>query len=137
MLTQKLLIAGVVAAGLALLVWAPSVPWFLAAAVVFGLGTGLNSPTLYAWTIDLSPPEHRGRGVATMYIALEVGIGLGALLAGWIFANQAAHLPYVHGLSLLAVLAAIAYLLTVPTTGPPMATNVAEPTPEPAAEEVI
>ena len=74
--------------GLALLVWSPSVPVFLLGAVVFGLGTGLNSPTLYAWTIDLSHPERRGRAVATMYIALEVGIGLGALLAGWIFGNQ-------------------------------------------------
>ncbi len=88
-----------------------SVPLFLAAAVVFGLAAGLNSPTLYAWTVDLSHPERRGRAVATMYIALEVGIGLGALLAGWIFANQPARLPYVHGLSLVLVLAALAYLL--------------------------
>ncbi len=88
-----------------------SVPLFLAAAVVFGLAAGVNSPTLYAWTVDLSHPERRGRAVATMYIALEVGIGLGALLAGWIFANQPARLPYVHGLSLVLVLAALAYLL--------------------------
>jgi MFS family permease len=97
--------------GLALLVWSPSVAVFLAAAVIFGLGTGLNSPTLYAWTIDLSHPEHRGRGVATMYIALEVGIGLGALLAGWIFDNDPARLPWVHGLSLGCVVLALGYLL--------------------------
>jgi MFS family permease len=99
------------ALGLAVLVWSPSVPVFLLGAVIFGLGTGLNSPTLYAWTIDLSHPERRGRGVATMYIALEVGIGIGALLAGWIFNNQAEHLPWVHALSLASVLAALAYLL--------------------------
>ena len=99
------------ALGLAVLVWSPSVPVFLVGAVIFGLGTGLNSPTLYAWTIDLSHPERRGRGVATMYIALEVGIGIGALLAGWIFSNQAERLPWVHALSLLSVLAALAYLL--------------------------
>jgi MFS family permease len=34
----------ILAAGLALLVWSPSVGWFLAAAVVFGIGAGLNSP---------------------------------------------------------------------------------------------
>jgi len=79
--------------------------------VIFGVGTGLNSPTLYAWTIDLSHPERRGRGVATMYIALEVGIGIGALLAGWIFDNQPGRLPYVHALSLACVLLAIAYLV--------------------------
>jgi MFS family permease len=102
--------AGLLALGLAVLVWSPSVPVFLLGAVIFGVGTGLNSPTLYAWTIDLSHPERRGRGVATMYIALEVGIGLGALLAGWIFDNQPGHLPWVHALSLACVLAALAYL---------------------------
>ena len=129
--------AGLLAAGLALLVWAPSVPVFLAGAVVFGLGTGLNSPTLYAWTIDLSQPAHRGRAVATMYIALEAGIGLGALLAGWIFDNQPARLPYVHGLSLLCVLTALAYLLLLKSTGPVVHLSAAEATPEPAAEEVV
>ena len=99
------------AVGLAVLVWSPSVPVFLLAALIFGVGTGLNSPTLYAWTIDLSHPERRGRAVATMYIALEAGIGLGALLAGWIFGNVAARLPYVHALSTACTLLALAYLL--------------------------
>ena len=103
--------AALLAVGLAVLVWSPSVPVFLVGAVIFGLGTGLNSPTLYAWTIDLSHPERRGRGVATMYIALEVGIGIGALLAGWLFDNQATRLPWVHGLSLVCVLLALMYLL--------------------------
>ncbi len=110
--------ASILAVGLAVLVWSPSVPVFLLAAVIFGIGTGLNSPTLYAWTIDLSHPERRGRGVATMYIALEVGIGIGALLAGWIFDNQAARLPWVHALSLVSVLIAIGYLLLVVKTTP-------------------
>ncbi|MFD1466600.1 MFS transporter [Hymenobacter caeli] len=110
--------AGVLAGGLALLVWSPSVPVFLAGAVVFGLGTGLNSPTLYAWTVDLAHPERRGRGVATMYIALETGIGLGALLAGWVFDNRPGRLPWVHAASLASVLAALAYLLTRPAPAP-------------------
>jgi MFS family permease len=103
--------ASILAVGLAVLVWSPSVPVFLVGAVIFGIGTGLNSPTLYAWTIDLCLPERRGRGVATMYIFLEVGIGIGALLAGWIFDNQPAHLPWVHALSLACVLLALIYLL--------------------------
>ena len=129
--------AGILAVGLALLVWSPSVLWFLAAAVVFGIGTGLNSPTLYAWTIDLSHPERRGRAVATMYIALEIGIGLGALLAGWIFANQSNRLPYVHGLSLFCVIIAVVYLFTVKSTGPVVTVALAEPAPEPMPEEVV
>jgi MFS family permease len=120
------------ALSLALLVWWPTMEGFLLAALVFGVGTGLNSPTLYAWTIDLSHPDRRGRAVATMYIALEAGIGLGALLAGWVYGNVASHLPYVHGLSLACVLAALAYLL--------WATKATPPAPRPAAgiaEEVV
>ncbi len=127
----------ILAAGLALLVWSPTAAWFLAAATVFGIGAGLNSPALYAWTIDLSHPEFRGKAVATMYIALEIGIGLGALLAGWIFANQPSRLPYVHGLSLLCVLGAVVYLFRVKASGPMVHPVVSEPAPEPAPEEVV
>ncbi|KUG09878.1 MFS transporter [Solirubrum puertoriconensis] len=88
---------------------------FLGAAVLFGLAAGLNSPTLYAWTVDLSDPERRGRAVATMYIFLEVGIGLGALLAGWLYSNEPARLPWVHGLSVACVVAALVYLYRQPT----------------------
>ncbi|WP_317241741.1 hypothetical protein [Hymenobacter sp. 5414T-23] len=49
--------------------------------------------------------------MATMYIALEAGIGLGALLAGWIYTNLSERLPYVHALSASCVLLALAYLL--------------------------
>jgi predicted MFS family arabinose efflux permease len=45
-----------------------------------------------------------------MYIALEAGIGMGALLAGWLYGNVAAHLPYVHGLSAGLTLVALIYL---------------------------
>jgi MFS family permease len=118
-------------------VWSPTVEWFLAASVVMGMGMGLNSPSLYAWTIDLSHPERRGRAVATMYIALEIGIGVGALLAGWLFANKPSRLPYVHGMSLVSVLLAVVYLFSVKSTGPVTKPSISEPAPEPAPEEVV
>ena len=55
----------------------------LAMAFLFGIPWGLNSPALQAWTVDLADPLFRGRAVATTYIALEAGIGLGALTSGW------------------------------------------------------
>ncbi|TGE25659.1 MFS transporter [Hymenobacter aquaticus] len=97
-----------------------SVPLFLGSAVLFGLATGLNSPTLYAWTVDLSHPARRGRAVATMYIALEAGIGLGALLAGWVYGNNDSHLPYVHGISAGATALALGYLLWGVKKQPPV-----------------
>lgn len=55
----------------------------LTAGVIYGLSMGILSPALNAWTVDLSPQNQRGKGVATMFIALEAGIGLGALFSGW------------------------------------------------------
>ena len=86
--------------------FAPSGFWLLAAGVVFGLAVGMNTPTIYAWTIDLSHPERRGRAIATMYISLEIGIGLGALTSGWLYSNQLERLPYAFvAASLLSFLA--------------------------------
>ena len=48
------------------------------ASFVFGIATGIMSPTLFAWTADLSAPERRGIGSGTMFIALEFGIAAGA-----------------------------------------------------------
>lgn len=81
---------------------------FVLSAVVYGIGVGFCSPTLFAWTIDLSDESHRGRGIATMYIALEMGIGLGALLGGWIYANNLSNLIYVF--YLCAVLSLFAWM---------------------------
>ena len=61
---------------------------FVVAAVIYGFGWGMNSPTLQAWTVDLVDAEHRGRGLATMFIALEAGIGLGAWLGQMLYRND-------------------------------------------------
>jgi len=76
--------------------------------VVFGVAVGMNTPTIYAWTIDLSQEKARGKGLATMYIALEIGIGLGAFIAGYIYNNQIENLKYAFIIG--AVLAFIALL---------------------------
>ena len=61
---------------------------FIIAAIVFGLGAGLNTPTVFAWTIDLSTAGRRAIGMATMYIALEIGILLGSLISGTYFQDM-------------------------------------------------
>ncbi len=68
--------------------FAESKGMLLTGGVLYGFSIGMNNPTITAWTIDLSLEKFRGRALATMYIALEVGIGLGALVSGWIFANK-------------------------------------------------
>ena len=51
---------------------------FIVAAIVFGLATGVSSPTLFAWTADLSHIKRRGVGAGTIFIALEIGIMIGS-----------------------------------------------------------
>ncbi|MGD1840661.1 MAG: MFS transporter, partial [Thermonemataceae bacterium] len=62
-------------------------------------------------TIALSLEERRGRGMGTTYIALEIGIGTGALVAGWLYGNQISHLPYPFWVSAGVVLVGFLSLL--------------------------
>ncbi|WP_338877037.1 MFS transporter [Spirosoma sp. SC4-14] len=84
--------------------------WFWTAAVFYGMSWGMNSPTIQAWTADLSDEHTRGRAMATMYIALEAGIGLGAVASGWLLnhmigeAGIDASFAVSGGLALVAVL---------------------------------
>lgn len=90
---------------------ADSLSELLIASAVYGVATGILSPANNAWTIDLSHPEHRGKAVATMYIALEAGIGFGALIAGWVFQDIISRVPAIfYGAAAVAV-GAYFYLL--------------------------
>ena len=65
----------------------------IVAVVLYGFAQGITSPTLLAWATDLSDPERKGRGVSSLYIFMELGIGLGAFISGLIFANQDDNIP--------------------------------------------
>lgn len=80
----------------------------LSLSILFGIALGMNSPALFAWTIDLGLEQHRGRALATLFIALEAGISLGALISGWVYDNQAERFPYVFGGC--SILAGMAFL---------------------------
>ncbi len=80
------------------------------AAVLFGLGNGVFSPAINAWTIDLGNPIRKGRALATMFIALEIAIGGGALLAGWYFANDFDRMPHVFWFAAMMSLGGWVYL---------------------------
>lgn len=83
---------------------------FLLGSFLFGIGVGTGSPTTMAWTIDLSEERFRGKALATTYIALEVGIGLGALASGWIYAGDISRMPYVFGSAALLALLGLIFL---------------------------
>lgn len=84
---------------------------FTISGAVFGLSMGILSPALNAWTIDLSDPAHRGKAMATMYIALEIGIGFGALGAGWLYKDLIENIPMVFILTGVIALIGLCYML--------------------------
>jgi MFS family permease len=93
---------------------ATAVSQLLLGAVFFGFAVGMSSPTVAAWTIDLSDENKRGRALATMYIALEAGIGLGALISGWLYQGNPERFPLVFMASGSTALLAFIYLFTIP-----------------------
>jgi MFS family permease len=72
--------------------------WMLMTGVtMYGLAQGMTSPTLLAWATDLSDEQHRGRALASLYIFMELGIGIGAFVSGWFLASDATNffLPFL------------------------------------------
>lgn len=95
----------------------------LGAGVLFGCAVGMNSPTVAAWVVDLSLDRYRGRALATMYIFLEAGIGMGAILSGILYQNKSENFPLVF--LFCAFTASIAFtilLVTKRSNHPPPAT---------------
>ncbi len=91
--------------------YSTSVTQFFTGAVVFGIGYGLNAPTLFAWAIDLTSNRSRGRGISTLYIFLEIGIGMGALLSGSMYQGVNDRFPMIFLLAGTFSLAAFVYIL--------------------------
>lgn len=81
------------------------------AAALFGLAIGMNSPTIFAWTIDLSNTKFRGRAMATMYIALEIGIGTGAFFSAEIYDNNSNNFGWSFWIGTILALTAFGYLI--------------------------
>ncbi|WP_240163427.1 MFS transporter [Spirosoma taeanense] len=103
----------VLAISMGMLMLTNSTVWFWTAAIFYGMSWGMNSPTVQAWTADLSDEQTRGRAMATMYIALEAGIGIGAVVAGWLLNHVAgkAGLDASFGMAGMLAVVAVIYLV--------------------------
>lgn len=92
---------------------ANSVPMLFLSAAICGLATGANSPTLFAWAIDRAKEGKTGRAMATLFIALELGIVAGSFIPALVYDNQAASLPFAFWIgTVMAVVALVALLLS-------------------------
>ena len=105
--------ATLMALSMLMIAWANSPAFLLAGALVYGTALGINSPAVTAWTIDLGLPEHRGRALGSMYIALEAGIGLGAFFSAEWYNNDAANFPRVFYIMAIVTILATIYLMFI------------------------
>ncbi len=79
--------------------------------IIFGIATGISSPTLFAWTADLSHPKRRGVGAGTMFIALEAGIFLGSILTLFTYNNEFSSIFYSFLSGAVVAIFAFSYLV--------------------------
>jgi len=92
-----------------LLTFIQTITTFYLSAFVYGISLGMSSPTIFAWTADLADPKKIGRAFATIYIALEVGIGIGAFVSAKIHSNNQLNLGYTFATGAIIAVFALIY----------------------------
>jgi MFS family permease len=85
------------AAGMAGMALAETAGEAIVAGIVYGASVGINAPAIFAWTADLARPGATGLALGTMMLAMEIGIGAGALFAGYLYAGEVERLAWVYG----------------------------------------
>ena len=96
--------------GMLIIAFANSAFMALAGITIYGMAQGMTSPTLFAWATDLSLNQFKGRGIASLYIFMEAGIGIGALASGFIYGNKSTNFLYTFIICALIALVAFLYL---------------------------
>ncbi|WP_418790869.1 MFS transporter [Phosphitispora sp. TUW77] len=106
----RLLVPGIlfIATALLILMNASSMTGFLLAAILYSIGFGAVHPILSALVISFVVPERRGAANATFASAMDMGIGLGAVILGAI--SERAGYSLMYGSStVFALLALVVY----------------------------
>lgn len=110
---RKTLIIGLGFMMMSTIIVAMSTDWIMytVGAIVFGISTGVSSPTVMAWTADLSPESRRGVGAGTVFMALEAAIIFGAMITLAFYDSTIATVPYIYLAGASMSLVGIIYLV--------------------------
>lgn len=110
---RKALMIGLSFMMISMLLIATSQEWiqYTIGAIVFGLSTGVSSPTIFAWVADLSPTNRRGVGAGTLFIALEMAIMVGSIITLTFYDSTLTTIAIIYSIGAGMALVAILYLL--------------------------
>lgn len=119
-----------IVAGLGMMAMAPGPGLYYAAGVLVGFGFGVVYPAYQTMMVNLGGHAQRGTAVATYFSALDVGIGLGMVVAGLIASQFGLASAFGTG-AVLAAGAGVTFALALVRHAAPTATLQA---PAPASE---
>lgn len=95
-----------------LLTWLPSTTVLIIAAAIYGFGFGTVQPALQAWAVDAAPNNRKGMANATFFSFFDLGVGVGAMIFGWIAQNHGYQYIYLTaGVSVIISLLLYIYLM--------------------------
>jgi len=87
--------------------------WLFLGAGMLGFSFGISSPAMFAWAIDRADPKHLGQVLATVFIALEAGIGMGALLSAQTYQNKVENFTFSFLVTAAISTLGLLYLFTI------------------------
>ncbi|MFZ7131811.1 MAG: MFS transporter [Eubacteriales bacterium] len=79
----------------ALLSLANGIVLFCISAALFGLANGTLMPTLQTMVINMVEPNKRGVANATFFAAMDIGVGGGSIILGWLLAFSSYKLMFM------------------------------------------
>jgi MFS family permease len=101
----------IIAMSMLVVAFAESKILLIVGVALYGVGQGVTSPTLLAWATDLSDVRFKGRGIGSLYIFMEMGIGVGAFVSGFIYNNESSN--FFLTFTVCGAFAAIAFLYLI------------------------
>lgn len=83
---SKILFSGMLSliVGFIILSFSNSIQWFLAFGIFYGIGLGIVQPLLNAQMLIMSPQNKRGIANSTYFSAMDLGVGIGSILLGFL-----------------------------------------------------
>lgn len=100
----------VVVPALMLIAFASSIVFYLAAALLLGIGFGMLQSSLSAMAVVLAPVERRGAANATFLLGFDGGIGVGAVVSGFMV-SAIGYQGMFFAVAFLPIISLVIYLM--------------------------